>query len=341
LVEVVGMANQKNVILLISGIIILSSMMLYGLSNHFMYFGLLIAVFFIPSLLLWYHIQLHADRWEKVSLTVVLVISFFFSVIIEVVAVYLKFWTFFTDDDPLLGINIGDIPLEEFIFYFGANMQLCFLYLAVSLKCESLGITPAYFRSWFKNRNSSGKNGIFVDDGKKVLLALGIIAAILATVGLVVRAEKDHPVPDVPKKFRNSRSRPVYIEGVWYPGWLIAIIPFLTIGIAWFRSVLKKVNIVAFFISLMINLTMYVLFEYNAIMRGHWVYNEQRLLGWRFAGTIPLEQIILYFVSFLFLVPFFESVRFFLIALAGSSEEKKVYEEETGVCLSNPVSQSG
>jgi lycopene cyclase domain-containing protein len=127
---------------------------------------------------------------------------------------------------------------------------------------------------------------------------------------------------------------PVYIEGVWYPGWLIAIVPFLTIGIIWFKAVIKKINIIAFLISLILNLTMYILFEYNAIMRGHWVYNEQRLLGWRFAGTIPLEQIILYFVSFLFLVPFFESVRFLLISKVGTLEEKQKYAEEIDEPLS-------
>jgi lycopene cyclase domain-containing protein len=328
------MVNKKKVSILLIGLVVLSVMLIYGLVGHFMYFGILIGVFFIPSLLLWYYIQLHADRWEKVSLVVVLAVSFLFSVAIEIIAVYLKFWTFFTDEDPLLGIKIGDIPIEEFIFYFGANMQLCFLYLAVSLKCESLGFTPKKFRSLFKKKNDTETTSSSSEVSKKIVLVSGILISILAAIGLIVRAKKNHPAQEIPKKFRNSRSMPVYIEGVWYPGWLIAIVPFLTLGIIWFKAVIKKINIIAFFVSLILNLTMYILFEYNAIMRGHWVYNEQRLLGWRFAGTIPLEQIILYFVSFLFLVPFFESVRFFLISKVGTPEEKQMYAEEIDETLS-------
>ncbi len=321
------MTRKADMTILIVGLIVTVGLFLYGLLGHYIYFASLMGVFFFPSLLLWYYIQLHADRWEKVSLTVVLTISFLFSVIIEVVAVYLKFWTFFTDKDPLLGINVGDIPIEEFIFYFGANMQLCFLYLACSLKCESLGITSRRVRMWFTGKKDSSKQ--VVSSGvKKTVTISSIVIALLTLVGLVIKAKKEHPEPQMPEKYRNSRSMPVYKEGVWYPGWLIAIVPFLSIGIVWFFSTIKKINLAAFFGSLVINLTIYIMFEYNAIMRGHWVYNEQRLLGWRFAGTIPFEQILLYFVSFLFLVPFFESVRFFFICKLGTPEEKEKYENE-------------
>jgi lycopene cyclase domain-containing protein len=321
------MSNKTKIVVLITGLIILSGLFVYGLLGHYIYFVSLIGVFFIPSLLLWFYIALHADRWEKTALIVVLITSFFFSVVLEIVGVYFKFWTFFTDKDPLLGINIGDIPIEEFLFYIGANMQLCFLYLAVSLKCDSLGITAKRVRSWFSPKKT-GQENTTATNQKKAAIIIAAIIAVLVAVGLVIRAKKEHPTPEVPERYRNSRGMPVYKEGIWYPGWLIAIIPFCAIGVAWFRAMFKKINIAAFLISLTINMTMYILFEYNAIMRGHWVYNEQRLLGFRFAGTIPLEQILLYFVSFLFLIPFFATVRFFLISKLGSPEEKKAYEEE-------------
>jgi lycopene cyclase domain-containing protein len=321
------MTNKSKVVVLIIGLIILSGLLLYGLLGHYIYFASLIGVFFIPSLLLWFYIDLHADRWEKTALAVVLIISFFFSVVIEIIGVYFKFWTFFTDKDPLLGINIGDIPIEEFLFYIGANMQLCFLYLAVSLKCDSIGITAKRVRSWFSIKKTDQENASGTKQ-KKAAIIIAAIIAVLAAVGLVIRAKKEHPEPKIPEKYRNSRGMPVYKEGVWYPGWLIAITPFFAVGVAWFRAMIKKINVAAFLISLVLNMTMYILFEYNAIMRGHWVYNEQRLLGLKFAGTMSIELFLVYITSFLFLVPFFETIRYFFICKLGTQDEKKVYEEE-------------
>jgi lycopene cyclase domain-containing protein len=321
------MVKKTNVVILIIGVILLGGLLLYGLLGHYYYFASLVGVFFIPSLLLWYYIALHADRWEKTALAVVQIISFFFSVVVEIIGVYLKFWTFFTDKYPLLGINIGDIPVEEFLFYIGANMQLCFLYLAVSLKCDSMGFTAKRVRSWFSGKKTGSESDADANRKKTVLIISGIIA-ILAAVGLALRAKKDHREPEIPEKYRDSRGMPVYKEGVWYPGWLIAITPFFAIGVVWFRAMIKKINVAAFLISLVLNMTMYILFEYNAIMRGHWVYNEQRLLGLKFAGTMSIELFLVYFTSFLFLVPFFETVRYFFVCKAGSPEEKKAYDEE-------------
>lgn len=322
------MTKKSKLVLLIVGLIILGGLFLYGLLGHYLYFASLMGVFFIPSLLLWYYIDLHADRWEKTALAVVLITSFFFSVVLEIVGVYLKFWTFFTDKDPLMGINIGDIPVEEFLFYIGANMQLCFLYLAVSLKCDSLGFTAKRVRSWFSRKKTGHEDSPVAKRQRAAIIIMGIIVAILAAVGLVIRAKKNHPEPEVPEKYRNGRGMPVYKEGVWYPGWLIAITPFFAIGVVWFRAMIKKINIAAFLISFVLNMTMYILFEYNAIMRGHWVYNEQRLLGLKFAGTMSIELFLVYITSFLFLVPFFETVRYFFISRLGSPEDKKAYEEE-------------
>ncbi|HEX2958242.1 MAG TPA: hypothetical protein VHO70_15515 [Chitinispirillaceae bacterium] len=320
------MINVKSTLTCITSLVIFSGFMIFGFVNHFYYFANLMAVFFIPSILLWYYINLHADRWEKTALAVVLIVSFFFSVVVEIIGVYFKFWTFFTDKDPLIGITIGDVPVEEFLFYIGANMQLCFLYLAVSKKCDSLGITANRFRSWFSRKKPVQERGAVKK--QKTAVIISMVIAILAAVGLVIRARKDHPEPERPEKYRNSRGMPVYKEGVWYPGWLIAITPFFAVGAVWFKTLIKKIHVAAFLISFILNMTMYILFEYNAIMRGHWVYNEQRLLGWKFAGTMSIELFLVYITSFLFLVPFFESIRFFLVYRLGSPDEKKAYNEK-------------
>jgi lycopene cyclase domain-containing protein len=86
---------------------------------------------------------------------------------------------------------------------------------------------------------------------------------------------------------------------------------------------IRQIHVPAFLISFGLNLRLYLFYEYNAIMRGHWVYNEQRLLGWRVAETIPIEEIGLYCTSFLFLVPFFETARRLLIRFFGTAQERQ------------------
>jgi lycopene cyclase domain-containing protein len=208
-------------------------------------------------------------------------------------------------------------------------MQLCFLYAAIRLKCESMGLTAGRFWHWFSRQQQDNRipaNAVLHRYG---LIILGIISLVIG-VGIIRRLRGGDSV-GTKEEYRDTRGLPVYKEGKWYPGWLIAIVPFVVIGIAWMRSTIRLINMPALLISVSLNVSLYLLFEYNAIMRGHWVYNEQRLIGWRLAGTIPLEQLLLYFVSFLFLVPFFECVRHFLITTFGNAQQKQTHAESLGL----------
>lgn len=319
--------RKLPLVFLWSGCLLFSTLFVYGVIYHYNYFASLMILFFLPSVLMGYYIWTRGDKCYCISIIIILSICFMFSVLLEYIAVYLKFWTFFTDKDPLIGLYVGDIPIEEFLFYFGANMQLCFLYSSIRLKFDSMGFTAQKFRNWFKRERDKG---IIVSDKSiqnTVYIVLGIFTVILSVL-LIKRYRKEGSSETPAREYRDKRGLPVYIEGRWYPGWFIAIVPFLVFGILWLRATLKKINIPALFLSAVLNITLYLLFEYNAIMRGHWVYNEQRLLGLRLAGTIPVEQLILYFVSFLFIVPFFETTRNVLINMYGNSDEK----------LSDPVS---
>ncbi len=296
----------------------------YGLQNGYLYFASLMILFYLPAAILFHYVWTRGDPWSKASVIFVNCVALAFGIVLELVAVHLDFWTFYTDLDPLVGFSVGGIPVEEFIFYFGANLQLTLLYVGLRLKCDAAGWTSKRFWIWFNKKQDSGD---LPSDEQIRRISIGVLGFLAAIIGVAVFRRFLSPAGA--QSFRaptGKKVRPIYIEGKWYPGWLVAIAPFAAVGLIWAKKTLKSINIPALLISLAINVALYLLFEYNAIMRGHWVYNEQRLIGWRLGGVIPFEQICLYMVSFLFLVPFLESVRCMLMDL---SEAKSYVGPET------------
>ncbi len=297
--------------------LLFSALFVYGVYEGFVYFSTLMLFFYAPATVLLYYVWTRTDRWYRSSIVFINCIALALGIVLEFVAVHLNFWTFYTDMDPLIGLNVGDIPVEEFLFYFGANLQLTTLYASVRHRSEKLGVTSRLFWSWFRKKQNENIVPFDEELRKTAVVVLGGLALILG-VFFFRRYFQNHAFKAVAS--RNGRGRPVYVEGKWYPGWLIAIAPFATAGILWIKRTIRLIHVPAFVISFSINMSLYLLFEYNAIMRGHWVYNQQRLIGWHLADTIPFEQICLYVISFLFLVPFFESVR---SALRQISDKKK------------------
>jgi hypothetical protein len=73
---------------------------------------------------------------------------------------------------------------------------------------------------------------------------------------------------------------------------------------------------------------LYLLWEYNALIRGHWVYNEQRLLGIKL-GITPIEELFLYVTAILLGISVLEIIRAFL-AEAYAKHEAEVVSAGNG-----------
>jgi hypothetical protein len=66
----------------------------------------------------------------------------------EYVYLSLDVWTFSEEVDPLLGINILGVPIEEFVFWWGASPLFIFVYLGYERLLKRLYKKhPTYARS--------------------------------------------------------------------------------------------------------------------------------------------------------------------------------------------------
>ena len=95
------------------------------------YFIITILVFWIPVALLSFYIWprlVPADRK-----------SFWYSILVltpatfamEYLYIWTKIWTFSEAKDPLLGIRLWGVPVEEFSFWFGATPFILLLYFSL------------------------------------------------------------------------------------------------------------------------------------------------------------------------------------------------------------------
>lgn len=90
-------------------------------------------------------------------------------------------------------------------------------------------------------------------------------------------------------------SPPAYKEGRWWPAWAILITPFLIAFYFLQRAARSAVNwkaawaVVAAFEAVVFPA------EWYSLRRGHWVYNEARILGPKLLG-VPIEEPFLYYL---------------------------------------------
>jgi lycopene cyclase domain-containing protein len=92
----------------------------------------------------------------------------------------------------------------------------------------------------------------------------------------------------------NVRSVPYYLRGSACPVWLLIAMPFLVGMLFLVRKVHKRFNLRAIAAMVVISEIMFIFWVHYAVMNGHWVYNEARILGPRFWG-IPIEEPLIYY----------------------------------------------
>lgn len=92
----------------------------------------------------------------------------------------------------------------------------------------------------------------------------------------------------------NIRGIPAYLRGSACPAWLLIAMPFLLAMVFLVRKVHKRFNLRAVAEMVVLSEVMLILWVHYAVMHGHWVYNEARILGPRIWG-IPIEEPLIYY----------------------------------------------
>jgi len=109
--------------------------------------------------------------------------------------------------------------------------------------------------------------------------------------------------------YRIIHKELVYPE---FPAWALVAIPFIPLTYFLHKQV-KKAKVFSwpsFFIVLIIFWLTLSFVEYNSIQKGHWVYNENRILGPK-VFNIPIEEYFIYYI----LGPLFAILLFHFIDL--------------------------
>ena len=93
-----------------------------------------------------------------------------------------------------------------------------------------------------------------------------------------------------------------YARGAKWPAWFLLALPFILAAIYIYFKIRKHINWSAAAGMVIISEVMLTIVEHISILRGHWVYNENRILGPRIWG-IPIEEpLIYYWIPQLFVV---------------------------------------
>lgn len=98
------------------------------------------------------------------------------------------------------------------------------------------------------------------------------------------------PEPDI----HEENGKPTYRRGAKYPAWMLIALPFIALT----GFLLKRVRGLHW-PSLLATVLLFeaaLLFvEHNSVMIGHWVYNQNRILGPEVWG-IPIEEPLIYYL---------------------------------------------
>lgn len=93
-----------------------------------------------------------------------------------------------------------------------------------------------------------------------------------------------------------------YARGTKWPAWFLLALPFIIVFIYVYYKTKKYINWRAAAGMIIFSEFMLMIVEHISIHRGHWVYNENRILGLRI-WDVPIEEpLIYYWIPQLFVV---------------------------------------
>lgn len=95
--------------------------------------------------------------------------------------------------------------------------------------------------------------------------------------------------------FRSRLGYPSYARGKKWPAWALLAIPFVAVMIPLYQAAKREVHWRACVLAVLVFEAIMIPVEHNSIVRGHWVYNENRILGPLVWG-IPIEEPLIYYL---------------------------------------------
>ncbi len=89
---------------------------------------------------------------------------------------------------------------------------------------------------------------------------------------------------------------PTYSRGKKTPAWFLIGLPFLiAIWIALYKHLVKNIDWTATILTVLLFEFTCLYVEHTALMRGFWVYNENKIFGPR-VWNVPIEEVFIYYI---------------------------------------------
>jgi lycopene cyclase domain-containing protein len=102
-------------------------------------------------------------------------------------------------------------------------------------------------------------------------------------------------IPPRPRFSRRPDGAPTYRRGRWWPAWALLALPFVVLMAVLLPVVRRRVHWMACAFTVLVFEAVMLPVEHWSILRGHWVYNESRILGPLVWG-IPIEEPLIYYL---------------------------------------------
>ena len=110
---------------------------------------------------------------------------------------------------------------------------------------------------------------------------------------LVKKPPQNDPIPDSPQD-AGRVDFPTYRRGPWWPAFLLLGLPFIFVFKMVLPAVRGRVNWRAVAGTIVVFELFMLCAEHYDLKRGHWVYNQSRILG-PTIFHIPIEEPLLYY----------------------------------------------
>ena len=93
---------------------------------------------------------------------------------------------------------------------------------------------------------------------------------------------------------RDVRGIIQYARGARWPAWFLLALPFILVCVYVLHAVRKEINWRAAAAMVVVSEIMLMIVEHISVGRGHWVYNENRILGLKI-WDVPVEEPLIYY----------------------------------------------